>query len=127
MPVKRRHARQLGHRVASMRRISVSAFWNGRAFIFLAIFFAITIPAYPGTITVTNTNDSGPGSLRQALIDANNGDTINFDSSLKGEAVPLTSAELAINKNITINGLGAEFLAVSRGKNAPAFRFFHVF
>src|SRR4029077_8073767 len=30
------------------------------------------------TITVTNTNDSGPGSLRQALADANDGDTINF-------------------------------------------------
>ena len=29
-------------------------------------------------ITVTNTNDSGPGSLRQALADANDGDTINF-------------------------------------------------
>ena len=30
-------------------------------------------------ITVTNTNDSGPGSLRQALADANEGETINFD------------------------------------------------
>src|SRR5258708_30538568 len=34
------------------------------------------------TITVTNGNDSGPGSLRQALVDANDGDTINFDASL---------------------------------------------
>ena len=31
------------------------------------------------TITVTNTNDSGPGSLRPALADANDGDTIHFD------------------------------------------------
>jgi hypothetical protein len=30
------------------------------------------------TITVTNTNHSGPGSLRQVLVDANDGDTINF-------------------------------------------------
>jgi hypothetical protein len=30
------------------------------------------------TITVTNINDSGAGSLRQALADANDGDTINF-------------------------------------------------
>ena len=29
-------------------------------------------------ITVTNTNDSGPGSLRQALVDANDGDEITF-------------------------------------------------
>jgi hypothetical protein len=34
------------------------------------------------TIIVTNTNDNGPGSLRQALADANNGDAINFDSCL---------------------------------------------
>ena len=32
------------------------------------------------TFTVINTNDSGAGSLRQALADANDGDTINFDS-----------------------------------------------
>src|ERR1051325_12033005 len=79
------------------------------------------------TITVTNTTASGPGSLRQALADATNGDTINFDASLKGQTVTLTTAELVINKNITINGLGAEFLAVSRAQNAPAFRIFHVF
>ena len=33
-------------------------------------------------ITVTNENDSGPGSLRQALADAQDGDTINFDPSV---------------------------------------------
>src|SRR4051812_6992226 len=34
------------------------------------------------TITVINGNDNGPGSLRQAIADANNGDTINFDPSV---------------------------------------------
>ena len=42
-------------------------------------------------IVVTNTNDSGPGSLRDALTVANDGDTINFDSSLKGQTITLTS------------------------------------
>src|SRR5205809_5537970 len=53
------------------------------------------------TITVTNGNDSGPGSLRQALADANDGDTINFDPSVN--IVTLTSTELAIAKSITIS------------------------
>ena len=46
------------------------------------------------TITVINTNDSGPGSLRQALAKAHNEDAINFDSSLKGQTITLTSGEL---------------------------------
>ncbi len=33
---------------------------------------AVTItPAYAATFTVTNANDSGAGSLRQAILDAN--------------------------------------------------------
>ena len=44
---------------------------------------AIGLPSLRGaTITVINTNDNGPGSLRQAVADAVDGDTINFDSSL---------------------------------------------
>ena len=49
-------------------------------------------PTPTGAITVTTTNDSGPGSLRQALADANDGDTINFDPSLNGQTITLTSA-----------------------------------
>ena len=78
--------------------------------------FAQRIPAKANrpanTITVTNTNDSGPGSLRQALADANDGDTINFDGSLKGQSIALTSGELVIDKSITIAGPGSDQLAV---------------
>jgi parallel beta-helix repeat protein len=62
------------------------------------------------TIIVTNTNDSGPGSLRQALANANNGDTINF--AVTG-AITLTSGGLGITKNVTISGPGANQLAVN--------------
>src|SRR5258705_13377049 len=62
------------------------------------------------TITVANTNDNGPGSLRQALADAVNGDTINFDPSLNGQAITLTSSQLLVNKSITITGPGADQL-----------------
>src|SRR6476659_4267618 len=52
-------------------------------------------------ITVTNGNDSGPGSLRQALHDANDGDTITF--AVTGTIV-LTSGGLVLDKNVTISG-----------------------
>lgn len=52
-------------------------------------------------ITVTNGNDNGPGSLRQAIADAQDGDTIDFDPSVN--IVTLSTAELAISKSITIS------------------------
>jgi len=74
-------------------------------------------------ITVTNTNDSGPGSLRQALADAHDNDTINF--AVTG-AISLTSGELLIAKSVTISGPGANVLAIMRDPNAASFRIFHI-
>ena len=70
-----------------------------------------------------NTNDSATGSLRQAIADVVNGDTINFDSSLNGQTITLTTGELLVNKNITINGPGSDNLIVD-GNHAS--RVFHV-
>ena len=78
------------------------------------------------TITVINTNDSGAGSLRQALAVVNDGDTIDFDSALNGQTITLTTAELLINKSITVMGPGANLLTVARAENASNFRIFHV-
>lgn len=75
---------------------------------------AIVITAHADTITVTNTNDSGPGSLRQALADANDGDAIDFDPALNGQSIRLTGQELVIDKNISISGPGPELLGVCR-------------
>jgi hypothetical protein len=80
----------------------------------------ITVPARAGVITVTNTNDSGPGSLRQALADANDGDTITFAVT---DTIGLTSGELLVNRSVTISGPGANNLAVNG--NAKS-RVFHV-
>jgi hypothetical protein len=74
------------------------------------------------TITVTNGNDSGPGSLRQALADANDGDTINFDASVG--TVTLTTAELAISKSVTVSG-APQMVTVVRSSQTE-FRIFHV-
>ena len=64
-------------------------------------------------VTVLNTNDSGPGSLRDAIAIASSGDTIAFDPSLAGQTITLTSGELAITKNLDIEGLGADDLTIS--------------
>jgi hypothetical protein len=76
------------------------------------------------TITVTNGNDSGPGSLRHAILSASSGDTINFAACLT--AVILTSGELVVNKNLTITGLFAHRVTVRRSTHAREFRIFHI-
>jgi hypothetical protein len=44
---------------------------------------ATPVPQEPGkTVIVTSTADSGPGTLRQALLDAQSGDTITFDPAV---------------------------------------------
>src|SRR6266496_784561 len=78
--------------------------------------------AYAATITVTSTADSGMGSLRQALADANDGDTINFDAAVSG-TITLTSGELLVNDSITISGPDADLLAVNGN---AASRVFHI-
>src|SRR5438552_7989859 len=72
-------------------------------------------------ITVTNLNDSGPGSLRQALADASEGDTINFAVS---GTISLTSGELVIDKSVTISGQ-PQSITVTRSSQTQ-FRIFHV-
>jgi predicted outer membrane repeat protein len=71
----------------------------------------------PSTLTVTNNLDSGRGSLRAEIAAAKAGDTINFAPNLNGQTITLTSGELLVNKNLTINGPGAGELTVS-GNNA---------
>jgi hypothetical protein len=81
---------------------------------------AVAITARAATLTVTNTNDSGPGSLRQTLAIANDGDTITFAVS---GSIMLTTGELLVDKSITISGPGAANLAVDGNARS---RVFHV-
>ncbi len=77
-----------------------------------------------GTITVTNGNDHGTGSLRQAIHDASSGDTINFAPSIT--TVNLTTDELVIDKNLTVTGPFEHGLTVRRNTQSLAFRIFHI-
>jgi hypothetical protein len=72
-------------------------------------------------LTVTNNLDSGSGSLRAAIAKAHNRDTIVFTPSLDGQTITLTSGELSIKNNITINGPGAGQLTISAGHTSRIF------
>ena len=67
----------------------------------------------PRTITVTSVEDSGPGTLRQALLEAQSGDTITFDPGIfppdEPATIYLTSGDLPriSQGNITIDGSNA--------------------
>jgi len=65
------------------------------------------------TLTVMNNADSGPGSLRAEIAAASSGDTIVFSPKLSGQTIVLTSGDLAVSKNLTINALGARSVTVS--------------
>jgi hypothetical protein len=81
--------------------------------------FAIQGGGCDGAPVVQNTNDSGAGSLRQTILDACPGSTITFASPLfdSAQTITLTSGQLVLDKNLTIQGTGANLLSIS-GNNA---------
>jgi hypothetical protein len=77
----------------------------------------------PSTFTVTTLADSGPGSLRQAIVSANaeaGPNRIIFASGLHG-AIVLTTGALGLAKSTEIDGPGAELLSVSGGNAGRVF------
>jgi hypothetical protein len=91
------------------------------------ILFAICLSALcliaPSTqaaaITVTNTYDNGAGSLRQAIADAHDGDTVEFGVT---GTITLTTGGLPVNKSISINGPGSDHLTVDGNHASGVFQ-----
>ena len=77
---------------------------------------------------VVNNADSGAGSLRQAIADACDASTITFNMAMVISPISLTTAELSINKNLTINGPGSSVLTIQRSSagGTPSFRIFTI-
>lgn len=100
------------------KRTARAARFDLRGWICSAFICLLGTTLYANTITVTNTNDSGPGSLRQALADANDGDTIEF--AVTG-TIGLTSGELFVDKSITISGPGPNQLSVGANQSSDVF------
>ncbi|MEH1838429.1 MAG: DUF4347 domain-containing protein [Nostoc sp.] len=84
-------------------------------------------PVNTGTFVVTNTNDSGSGSLRQAILNANatvGADTITFAgvfTDATPDIITLTSGKLTITNDITILGTGVSNLIVSGNNSSGVF------
>ncbi len=64
-------------------------------------------------VTVTTTNDSGPGSLRQLLAGLPVGGTVSFAPALAGQTIILTSGPLVLSKDVTIDAAAAPGLTLS--------------
>lgn len=71
-------------------------------------FVSVILTAPTAIFTVTNTNNSGPGSLRQAILDANNNagmDTIEFNIPGPARTITPTSPLPTITDSVTIDGM----------------------
>jgi hypothetical protein len=85
---------------------------------------SFAIPVHAATFQVSSLADAGPGSLRQAVLDANaapGADEVTFQAGLSG-AIALAS-EILISDDLTITGPGAGLLSISGNGNV---RIFHL-
>src|SRR5262249_22781108 len=79
----------------------------------------------PSTFQVENLADSGAGSLRQTILDANalpGADVIEFAPAARDGTITLTGGQLSITGDLTIDGPGADRLAVSGNDASRVFR-----
>jgi parvulin-like peptidyl-prolyl isomerase len=82
----------------------------------VVLVFLLAVPAArAATRTVRNTDDSGTGSLRQALKDASDGDSIVFGSDVHGEIA--LKDTLDIDNNVSVKGPGATVLTLNGSEN----------
>lgn len=83
----------------------------------------ITNFLFPQVVTmcdqVTNTLDSGVGSLRE-VIACNSNEIIEFDTALNGQTINLNSS-IEIDKNITLSGAPDKVISITSPENQPAF------
>lgn len=80
----------------------------------------------PSTFTVSNFKDAGAGSLRQAVINANNRagpDTVVFKPGLEG-TIKLTSGQINITGALFLDGPGANKITIDGNQNGRIFQVF---
>src|SRR5579883_2959352 len=94
------------HSFAHRRRALGVARRAFRLFLLAVITLFSPALARAAVFTVANTDDSGAGSLRDAIANAGSGDTITFSSVVFGtvQTITLTSGPINLPQNITITG-----------------------
>jgi len=88
----------------------------------LTVLCLLQTGAWAATQTVSNTNDSGTGSLRWAVANAGNGDTVDA-TGITG-VIRLTTGQISISSAITIQGPGARWLSITNASGGTNRIFF---
>ena len=105
-----------------MGRKSFVYYFLAGSLLFMFLFLSPTV--FASTFTVTSTGDSGPGTLRQAIIDANSNpgpDTINFNLPGGSGTITLLSNLPPITDTVTIDGSGQDVTIDGNHNASPIF------
>ena len=73
--------------------------------------------SYP---VVLNTNDSGPGSLRQTILNAPGSATITFDPALSGQTIVLTNGQIILKTNVSLKARPTGFISAATERPASS-------
>lgn len=93
----------------------------------ISTFLLIAFPAHAATITVTNSLDSGSGSLRQAVLNAAPGDRIVFNPAAFNHALTVSlNSQIEISKSLTIDGATSNVVTPTLNGNNAFHRIFLV-
>lgn len=80
--------------------------------------------ANPTRFLVSNANDSGPGSLRNAITDSNNNpgnDSIEFDRNISDDII-LSGDQIEILDSVKITGESSQKITINGNNNSRIFR-----
>lgn len=110
----------------SLAKIKIKYYFltNLKIITFLLCFLTLSF-AHAATFTVSNLNNAGAGSLRQAILDANGagggGHNINF--SVSGTIYLSSHLPVITNNNITIDGTGQTITVSANGGDISRYVF----
>lgn len=88
-------------------------------FLYGAFLLGGVLPSNAATLVVSNNNDTGAGSLRNAVSIANSGDTLLFTASTNNTPIILTIGQITINKNLIISGNGGTNTIIDANNGGP--------